>query len=187
VGIFPFKQRIYGENFGPATDQPAAVLVLMLRSFYCLFFRRGSYTNGAGLYRRSDLMSIGRMYGEPGDAFHDRYVESNYAYRAAMKHCHSALRLTDDRSCDSIFDPQCTGAFHHIGGGRGTRPMNTKGTTCDDLAWNFFGTPLYEKYHNFVGQKSGRPVETCSKEELEELRQRNFRDRGESIFTFSFY
>jgi hypothetical protein len=58
--------------------------------------------------------------------------------------------------------------------------MNTVGTTCDDLAWNFFGTPMYEKYHKFMETKSGRHVETCSKEELEELRQRNFRDRGAS-------
>lgn len=35
----------------------------------------GSYTNGAGLYKRDALVEIGRMYGEPGDAFHDRYVE----------------------------------------------------------------------------------------------------------------
>lgn len=138
----------------------------------------GSYTNGAGLYRRSDLKNIGRMYGEPGDAFHDRYVESNYAFRAALHHCHSALRLTADRSCNSIHDPQCTGAFHHIGGGRGTRPRNTKGTTCDDLAWNFFGTPLYNKFQRLEEQKSGQPVQTCSKDELEALRQRNFRDRG---------
>ncbi len=140
----------------------------------------GSYTNGAGLYRRSDLMSIGRMYGEPGDAFHDRYVESNYAYRAAIQFCHGAVRLTDDRSCEAIFDPKCTGAFHHIGGGRGTRPMNTKGTTCDDRAWNFFGTPLYQKYHRFMEKHSGQSVEICTKEQLEGLRQRNFRDRGTS-------
>lgn len=38
----------------------------------------GSYTNGAGLYSRAALAEIGRMYGEPGDAFHDRYVEVNY-------------------------------------------------------------------------------------------------------------
>lgn len=138
----------------------------------------GSYTNGAGLYRRSDLMTIGRMFGEPGDAFHDRYVESNYAYRAAVHFCHSAVRLTNDRTCDSIFDPQCTGAFHHIGGGRGTRPMNTQGTTCDDRAWNFFGTPLYTKYQKFVARMSGQSVEICTKAQLEELRQRNFRDRG---------
>ena len=125
-------------------------------------------------------MKIGRMYGEPGDAFHDRYVESNYAYRAAMGFCHSAVRLTDDRSCDGIYDPQCTGAFHHIGGGRGTRPMNAQGTTCDDWGWNVFGTPVYEKFHKFVETKTGRPVDICSKEELEELRQRNFRDHGTS-------
>jgi hypothetical protein len=138
----------------------------------------GSYTNGAGLYRRSDLMNIGRMYGEPGDTFHDRYVESNYAYRAAIRHCHSALRLTKDRSCEHIHDRQCAGAFHHIGGGRGTRPRNAKGTTCDDISWSFLGTPLYEKYRRFVELKSGKSVEICSKDQLEGLRQRSFRDRG---------
>ena len=138
----------------------------------------GSFTNGAGLYRRTDLMNIGRMYGEPGDAFHDRYVESNYAYRAAMHHCHSALRLTNDRSCVHIHDRKCTGAFHHIGGGRGTRPRNTNGTTCDDMSWNFFGTPLFQKFRRFVETNSGKPVDNCSKEQLESLRQRNFRDRG---------
>ena len=25
------------------------------------------------------------MFGEPGDGFHDAYVEANYAYRAALK------------------------------------------------------------------------------------------------------
>ena len=138
----------------------------------------GSFTNGAGLYRRTDLMNIGRMYGEPGDAFHDRYVESNYAYRAAMHHCHSALRLTNDRSCEHIHDSKCTGAFHHIGGGRGTRPRNTKGTSCDDMSWNFFGTPLYQKFRRFVEKNGGKTVDNCSKEQLESLRQRNFRDRG---------
>ena len=45
----------------------------------------GSYTNGAGLYSRSALKEVGRMFGEPGDGFHDAYVEANYAYRAALK------------------------------------------------------------------------------------------------------
>lgn len=138
----------------------------------------GSFTNGAGLYRRRDLMKIGRMYGEPGDAFHDRYIEGNYAFRAAMHNCHSAVRLTKDRSCEKIHDPQCTGAFHHIGGGRGTRPRTTKGTICDDMAWNLFGTPLYEKFLRFRQRQGGEEGDTCGKDQLEELRQRNFRDRG---------
>jgi len=56
--------------------------------------------------------------------------------------------------------------------------MNTKGTTCHDSAWNLFGTRLYDKYHQFVEQQTGEPAEVCSKQELQELRQRNFRDRG---------
>ena len=128
-------------------------------------------------------MQIGRMYGEPGDAFHDRYVEGNYAYRAAMNFCHMALRLTDDRSCESIYDPDCTGAFHHIGGGRGTRPMNAKGTTCDDKAWTFFGTPMYDKFHTYLEQKTGQKVHVCSKDDLEQLRQRKFRDLGKTVDT----
>jgi hypothetical protein len=138
----------------------------------------GSYTNGAGLYKRADLMAIGRMYGEPGDAFHDRYVEGNYAYRAALQNCHAALRLIDDRDCTKIHHPNCAGAFHHIGGGRGTRPMTAEGTTCDDTAWNFFGTPMYEKFHKSVELTTGKAVELCSKEQLQELRARKFRDTG---------
>ena len=35
----------------------------------------GSYTNGAGLYDRALLRDrVGRMFGEPGDGFHDSYV-----------------------------------------------------------------------------------------------------------------
>lgn len=135
----------------------------------------GSYTNGAGLYRRSDLQQIGRMYGEPGDAFHDRYVEGNYAFRAALNNCHAAVRLTDDPSCTNIVEVKCTGAFHHIGGGRGTRPMTAEGSTCADLAWNFYGTPLYEKYHK-MAVTVGKPIPRCSEEELKELRDRKFRD-----------
>jgi hypothetical protein len=135
----------------------------------------GSYTNGAGLYRRSDLQQIGRMYGEPGDAFHDRYVEGNYAFRAALNNCHAAVRLTGDLSCTNIVNVECVGAFHHIGGGRGTRPMTAEGSKCADLAWNFYGTPLYEKYHKMAATV-GNPISRCSGEELKELRDRKFRD-----------
>eukprot|EP00980_Cylindrotheca_fusiformis_P001504 scaffold346_cov116-Cylindrotheca_fusiformis.AAC.18 len=136
----------------------------------------GSYTNGAGLYRRSELSQVGRMYGEPGDPFHDRYTEGNFAYRAGLQHCHAALRLTKDTSCISIDDVDCTGAFHHIGGGRGTRPMNAKGTACEDFAWNFFGTPMYDKFHKFTEHSTNKPVKKCTRSELKELQDRKFRD-----------
>jgi len=135
----------------------------------------GSFTNGAGLYRRSDLIKVGRQFGEPGDAFHDRYVESNFAYRAGLSNCHASIRLTKDESCTSIYNVKCTGAFHHIGGGRGTRPRTEKGTKCMDAGWNFLGTPLYEKYHKFVQVNTGEPAQSCSQEELEELREQQFR------------
>lgn len=106
----------------------------------------GSYTNGAGLYRRRDLIEgVGRMYGEPGDPFHDRYVEGNYAFRAGLFYCHAAIRLTSDRNCRNIADPSCAGGFHHIGSGRSTRPRTAEGTSCADPTWNFYGTPLYDK------------------------------------------
>lgn len=136
----------------------------------------GSYTNGAGLYRRSELIKIGRQFGEPGDAFHDRYTEANFAYRVGLRNCQAALRLTKDESCSSIYDTACTGAFHHIGGGRGTRPQTEKGTKCMDRGWNFFGTPLYEKYHKFVFQSTGELSQRCSRSELDELRDQQFRD-----------
>lgn len=136
----------------------------------------GSYTNGAGLYRRSDLIDVGRQYGEPGDAFHDRYVESNFAYRVGLGHCHAAVRLTKDETCAAIYDSRCTGAFHHIGGGRGTRPRTSEGTKCMDEAWNFLGTPMYEKFIKYVAQTSREHDQKCTRQELEELRQQQFRD-----------
>jgi hypothetical protein len=137
----------------------------------------GSYTNGAGLYNRDDLMKTGRMFGEPGDAFHDRYIEGNFAFRVALKNCHAALRLTNDTSCSAIHDPSCAGAFHHIGGGRSTRPRTPKGTKCEDVSWNFFGTPLYRKYHTFLAQSTGKETTTCTNEELQELRDFRFREK----------
>jgi len=136
----------------------------------------GSYTNGAGLYRRKDLIeNVGRMYGEPGDAFHDRYVESNYAYRVGLRYCQAAVRLTTDRTCNRISDFECAGAFQHIGGGRGTRPRSTDNTKCEDQAWHFYGTTVYDKYQKYKAM-TGQAVETCSATELEELRERRFRD-----------
>ncbi len=142
----------------------------------------GSFTNGAGLYRRSDLIRVGRQFGEPGDAFHDRYVESNFAYRVGLRNCHASIRLTEDESCTSIADVQCTGAFHHIGGGRGTRPRTEKGTKCMDAGWNFLGTPLYDKYHKFMEINMGEPAQVCSVDELEELRDQQFRETDAAAY-----
>mmetsp|Transcript_33427 Transcript_33427/g.69925 ORF Transcript_33427/g.69925 Transcript_33427/m.69925 type:complete len:512 (-) Transcript_33427:143-1678(-) len=139
----------------------------------------GSYTNGAGLYRRSDLMKHGRQFGEPGDAFHDRYVESNFAYRVGRYNCHAALRLTKDESCTSINDPLCTGAFHHIGERRGTRPQLDNVSACLNPLWNFFGTEEYDEAKRFLSEV-GKGVEDlgeCTEEQLNELRDRDFRER----------
>jgi GT2 family glycosyltransferase len=127
----------------------------------------GSYTNGAGLYSRAALRDIGRMYGEPGDVFHDRYVEVNYAYRAGLHYCHAAIQLGE---CRDIANPQCTAAFYHIGGGRGTRPRTTEGSKCIDSSWTFYGTPFYEEYL----AKRGAPI--CNKEDLEEMRHLRAKD-----------
>lgn len=124
------------------------------------------------------------MYGEPGDAFHDRYTEGNYAYRAGMKFCHASIRLTKDVTCTSISNVDCTGAFHHIGGGRGTRPMTAQGSVCEDFGWNFYRTPMYNRYHKFVEASTGKPVKKCSREELKELQDRNFRDKGMLLESF---
>jgi len=123
----------------------------------------GSYTNGAGLYSRAALAEVGRMYGEPGDAFHDRYVEVNYAYRAGLKYCHAAIQLG---GCREIASPECTAAFYHVGGGRGTRPRTAEGSKCIDDSWSFYGTPFYDKYL----QVKGSTQAVCSKEELQEMR-----------------
>jgi hypothetical protein len=121
-------------------------------------------------------MRVGRMYGEPGDTFHDRYVEGNFAFRVALQNCHAALRLTRDDGCTEIHDPQCAGAFHHIGGGRGTRPRTSEETICEDPVWNFFATPLYSKYQKLRAWTMGSLFEICSPEELEMLRDRHFRE-----------
>jgi hypothetical protein len=129
----------------------------------------GSYTNGSGLYRRKDLIKIGRMYGEPGDAFHDRYVESNYAYRAGLKFCHAAIQLGD---CRDLAVPECTAAFYHIGGGRGTRPMKSTDTKCASQLWNFVGTPIFHRYLKLIGQET-----LCSRAELDELKDLKQKER----------
>jgi len=124
----------------------------------------GSYTNGAGLYKRSSLIDVGRMYGEPGDAFHDRYVESNYAYRVGLKYCHASIQLG---SCEDISKNECTAAFYHIGGGRGTRPMKASDSKCTSQLWVFVGTPIFHRYLKLMGEKSGM----CSMEKIQDFKQ----------------
>jgi GT2 family glycosyltransferase len=133
----------------------------------------GSYTNGAGLYRRSSLRKVGRMYGEPGDAFHDSYVEANYAYRVGLQACHAAIRLNEDPTCVDI-GRNCTAAFYHIGGGRGTRPKKPKTIKCGHFAWNFYDTPMYDKFVKY-NSLIGTPVPECTPAELEEHRQVRFK------------
>jgi hypothetical protein len=72
-------------NFHPLLTTPT-LLISRINATY-------SDTNGAGLYARSALKEVGRMFGEPGDGFHDAYVEANYAYRAGLKVGHSATYL----------------------------------------------------------------------------------------------
>jgi hypothetical protein len=124
----------------------------------------GSYTNGAGLYKRSALMDVGRMYGEPGDAFHERYVEGNFAYRAGLKYCHAAIQLGN---CKDLGERKCTAAFYHIGGGRGTRPMKATNTKCASDLWNFVGTPMLYRYLKIGGSMTGM----CSMAEIRKLKQ----------------
>lgn len=125
----------------------------------------GSYTNGAGLYSRAALMNdIGRMFGEPGDTFHDRYVEVNYSYRVGLKYCHAAIRVSD---CREVALPECAAAFYHIGGGRGTRPRTAEGSKCIDDGWAFYGTDLYQRY---LRAKGITTQSICSKEDFQAMR-----------------
>jgi hypothetical protein len=115
-------------------------------------------------------MNVGRMYGEPGDAFHDRYVESNYAYRTGLKYCHAAIQLGD---CQDLSSHHCAAAFHHIGGGRGTRPMRATNTKCATQLWNFVGTPIFQRYMRLLGDQS----DMCSREEIQELKDAKEKER----------
>ena len=118
-------------------------------SIYCMDLPKtnsvfGSYTNGAGLYKRSDLIKVGRMYGELTDQFHDSYVETNYALRVGLRHCLGTVVLQSlkNESNESIE----TQAFAHIGGGYGTRPNKRVDVDfCLDDAWTFYGTPYYSQ------------------------------------------
>ena len=56
--------------------------------------------------------------------------------------------------------------------------MNAKNTLCMDPGWNFFATPLYQKYRKLVHLRTGEPEQVCSQEELNMLRDRKFRDQG---------
>jgi hypothetical protein len=118
----------------------------------------GAYSNGASMFDRAALVEIGRMYGEPGDIFSDLSVEGNFGFRVGLKYC-AARMLMDPQMPQCDFDahkdvpPTCAAAFAHIGGGRGTRPARRKHMKCVDDAWNFYGTPYFDKF----------PKQECSK------------------------
>jgi Glycosyl transferase family 2 len=120
----------------------------------------GSHTNGAGLYNRERMMDVGRMMGEPGDLFHYRYSEANYAYKAGLRHCHAAIQLGN---CREVSNQECTAAFYHIGAGRGTQPIRVTNTQCASEMWSFHGSPMYEKMKRNMGTNFEEP---CSREEL---------------------
>ena len=82
------------------------------------------------------MEDVGRVFGEPGDGFHDAYVEGNYAYRAALGHCQALVRT--EPGCPDATG--CNAAFYHVGGGRGTRPNKVKDIANADDAWIFYGT-----------------------------------------------
>ena len=100
------------------------------------------------------------MFGEPGDGFHDAYVEANYAYRVALKHCHSLVRL--EPNCEGATG--CNAAFYHIGGGRGTRPNRQR----DIRAPDFYGTPAYAHVKK---QLHGKKTESHEAPSWEQQRQ----------------
>lgn len=123
----------------------------------------GSHTNGAGLYNRELMMKVGRILGEPGDMFHYRYSEANYAYKAGLHHCHAAIQLGN---CRDVSNKECTAAFYHIGAGRGTQPIRPTNTKCASDYWSFLGSPMYDRM-----KKSPDFREPCSREELLQLRE----------------
>ena len=105
----------------------------------------GAFSNGASIYDRSALQKVGRMYGEPGDTFHDGYVEANYSFRVGLEFCSSRILMKSD--CDKFNSEHCTAAFQHIGGGRGTRPSRKKHQLqhCQSEGWITFGTPYFSE------------------------------------------
>ena len=105
----------------------------------------GAFTNGASIYERRALMKVGRMYGEPGDKFHDGFVEANYAFRAGFEFCSSKIPL-DNENCGIDNLGACGAAFKHIGGGRGTRPSRLKHqhVQCNSASFLYYGTKYYD-------------------------------------------
>lgn len=63
--------------------------------------------------------------------------------------------------------------------------MTAQGSVCEDFGWNFFQTPMYNRYHKFVEASTGKAVKKCSREELKELQHRKFRDQGMLLESFN--
>jgi len=144
---------------------------------YCLDWNSGqvfaAYTNGAALYNRSRLVSLGPMYGDPqgvpnsngarifydanvqvgGRFFPSNYGETNYAVRAGMQYCSATLRL--EPGCEGVEDVTggtCSAAFIHTGHGRGygLEKRNAAKVDADrDEIWKFAGTPLLDAALSF--------------------------------------
>jgi hypothetical protein len=86
----------------------------------------GAYTNGASIYSRERLMSLGNGHLRRARAMRSasrrRYSEANYATRVALKYpCSAMIRTRTD--CELI---SCMGVFEHIGDGQSIMSAQTK-------------------------------------------------------------
>jgi hypothetical protein len=108
----------------------------------------GAYTNGASIYARERLMSIGSgIYGEPENAvgFPPSYSEANYATRVALKYpCSAMIRTRTD--CEVI---SCMGVFEHIGEGQSIMSAQTNADLArgQNISWVLYDTPLFGRLH----------------------------------------
>lgn len=112
----------------------------------------GAYTNGASIYSRERLMSLGNgIYGEPGNAvnFPPTYSEANYATRVALKYpCSAMIRTRTD--CELI---SCMGVFEHIGDGQSIMSAQTKNDLQrggHNYSWVLYDTPLFARYQELL-------------------------------------
>lgn len=157
----------------PAAGAAAAYWVKSVEfRTYCLDWNSGqlfaAYTNGAALYNRSRLLSLGPMYGDSGGvpnadgsrifldatvslgghAFPSHFGETNFALRAGMQFCSSTLRL--EPGCEGTpnnVGGTCSAAFVHTGHGRGYGLEKVKAARTpeeSDSVWALVGTPMLD-------------------------------------------
>ena len=103
----------------------------------------GSYTNGAAVYDRARLLSLGRMHGQPGDGFLDQYSEANFAFRAGRAFCTAVPILR--KGCHDATG--CNAIFEHIGGGAKSTGHShiSKKDHANHAKWIFYGTGLHSQ------------------------------------------